>query len=183
MAWHSCKVGERKDTVLDLVSTLLSGGKAARFYKTLVQGRELAASCDSYNETRLDPGLFWVLAEGKPDTDPAELETAVLEELERLKEEGPDEEELRRCKKQILNSFYFSLETVSSQAHRIGSAEAHCSDGYKILLRYPDELRTVTAQEVKDVLKETVREVHANIGWSLPAETRSSEGCSSGETE
>lgn len=170
MAWHTCRTGERNDTVLDLASTLLSSGKTSRFYRGLIQGREIATLADVYNETRLDPGLFWVIAEGKPDTEPADLEAALLEELDRFVQDGPTEEELARSKKQILNSFFFSLETVGSQAQRLGSAEVLAADGYKVLERYPEELRSIQADEIREVLSGYLKRANRTVGWSLPKE-------------
>ncbi len=170
MAWHTCRTGERNDTVLDLASTLLSSGKTSRFYRGLIQGREIATLADVYNETRLDPGLFWVIAEGKPETKPEVLEAALLEELDRFVADGPSEEELARAKKQILNSFFFSLETVSSQAQRLGSAEVLAADGYKVLERYPEELRSIQGPEICEVLASYLRKSNRTVGWSLPKE-------------
>ncbi|MFQ5505618.1 MAG: M16 family metallopeptidase, partial [Planctomycetota bacterium] len=124
MSWHTCRFGERDDIVLDMVSTLLSGGKSSRFYRSLVQGKELAASAEAINETRVDPGLFWILSEGKADTSPEALEAAVNEEVQKLADDGPKAAEMKRCKRMLLSTFYFDLETVSSQAARIGRAEA-----------------------------------------------------------
>ncbi|MEZ5989540.1 MAG: pitrilysin family protein [Planctomycetota bacterium] len=168
MCWHTTRTGTREDVVLDVASTLLSGGKASRLYKGLVQGRELASTAECYNETRLDPGLFWVLGEARPETDPADLERGLLEEVDRLVQDGPDEKELARAKKQILNGFFFSLETASSQAQRIGLSEVLAADGWAVLQRYPGELGGVEARDVQDVLARHIGEDNRTVGWSRP---------------
>lgn len=170
IAWHTCSVGAPDDPVLDLVSCILSNGKTARFYRSLVQGRELAAFVHAYNEARFDPGLFWVLAEGRPDTDHAKLERGVLDEIQRLRSDGPSPAELKRAKKQILTSFYFELETVGSQAQRLGTYEVSCQDGYKVLERYSEALAKVTAKKIKDALGRYFVDRNRTVGWSLPVE-------------
>ncbi|MAE77862.1 MAG: hypothetical protein CMJ85_13450 [Planctomycetes bacterium] len=168
IAWHTCKVGDRADPVLDLASQLLSGGKAARLYRHLIQGREIAAEVQAYNEARLDPGLFWVIAEGKPQTKPEDLEAAILEEINRFASEGPTARELKRARKQILTSFWFDLETVQSQAMRLGRYEATCEDGWKVLQDYPAQLETITAKEIRDTVKRFLHDDNKTTGWSLP---------------
>ncbi|PIE24663.1 MAG: peptidase M16 [Planctomycetota bacterium] len=170
MAWPTCKQGERDDTTLDLLSTVLSTGKSSRLYRGLVKGKEIASWAAAYNETRLDPGLFWMVAEAKPGGSEEELEAALLAELKRIQQEGPSEAELERAKKQILSSFYFDLETVSEQAHKIGRLEATCEGGYEALLRYPAELQSLGAEDVRELACKYLIEDHRCTGWSLPKE-------------
>ncbi len=167
IAWHTCRVGEVEDPILDVVSYLLSAGKTGRFYRTIIQGRELATSADSYNDARLDPGLFWVLAEGKPKTRPEALEAAIFEEMETLAKKGPTAAELRRVKKQILTSFYFDLETVGSQAMRIGRHEVSSTEGYRSFEKYPKHLEAITAADIKRVMRQYLTKDNRTVGWSL----------------
>jgi len=167
--WHTCRFGDRDDIVFDVISTVLSSGKSSRFYRELVQGRELATMAQAHNETRLDPGLFWVLAEGKADTDPRVLEAAIYDELQKLANDGPTAAEMKRCKRMILTSFYFELETVSNQASRLGRAEVMHANGLELLRSYPGELETVTAEEVKAVMGRYLTEDNRTAGWSLAA--------------
>ncbi len=168
IAWKSFEMGTREDVVLDVASFLLSSGRSSRLYKGLVKGREIASFAQTYNEARLDPGLFWVLSEPKPGVDPKDLEAAVLEECHRLRDEGPKADELRRVKKAILTSFWFDMETVSEQANRIGRAQVGCRKGFKVLRDYPEGLRSVTAREVREVLRKVMHEDRRTVGWSRP---------------
>ncbi|MCA8970464.1 MAG: insulinase family protein [Planctomycetes bacterium] len=168
LCWKGCRIGVPEDPVLDVVSALLGGGKASRFYRGLVQGRELVTMATAQNEARLDPGLFTIYAEAKPGQNPQAIESAILEEVDRLRDEGPKAAELRRVKKQIATSFFFDLETVSQQAMRIGRYEASCEDGWRVLERYPQELEAITAKDVRDVMKSLMRRDASSVGWSIP---------------
>ncbi len=169
-AWRSHEMGTREDVVLDVVSFLLSSGRASRLYRGLVQGREIASFAQTYNETRFDPGVFWVLAEPKPGVAPEVFEQAVLEEIERLRADGPKAAELKRVKKAILNSFWFDMETVSEQAHRIGRAAVGCRRGFRVLKTYPEDLMAVGARDVREVMGRIFTRENRTVGWAVPAE-------------
>jgi zinc protease len=171
MAWPTCRQGGRDDTTLDLLSTVLSTGKSSRLYRELVKGQEIATYAGSYNETRLDPGLFWLVAEAKPGLREERLESALMQQVERIQEEGPTSAELERAKKQILSSFYFDLETVSEQAHKIGRLETVCEGGYATLEKYPSELMSLEADDVRDIARKYLLPDRRSVGWSLPKES------------
>lgn len=168
MCWKGVRVGDHEDPILDVISALLGGGKASRLYRGLVQGREIVTMASAMNEARFDPGLFTIVAEGKPGASAQRIEEAVLEEVQSLANEGPKAVDLRRVKKQIATSFFFDLETVYSQANRIGRYEASCKDGWRVLERYPAELEAITAKNVQDVMKRYLHRDGLSVGWSLP---------------
>lgn len=170
LCWRGCRVGDPDDPVLDVVSTLLTSGKAARLYRGLVQGREIATEVHAMNEARLDPGLFTILAEGKPGGSLEAIEAAILEEVERLASSGPAAAELRRVKKQISNSFFFELETVYRQAYRIGRYEACCDDGWRVLEEYPKVLQTITKDDVRDTMARIFHEDALSVAYAVPTE-------------
>jgi predicted Zn-dependent peptidase len=53
IAWPSAAVGTQDDHVLDVVSTLLTGGRLSRLYRSLVLGDALATSISTHNDARL----------------------------------------------------------------------------------------------------------------------------------
>jgi zinc protease len=168
VAWRGCSVNDEDDVVLDVINCLLSLGKSSRLYQNLVKGKELASFAQSYNESRMDAGLFWVIAEPKPGVEPGRLEAAVFEEVERLKKEGPSASELKRIQKAVLTSFYFQMETVSDQAQRVGQYETIVRGGVKALESYPERLRAVRPKQVKEAMRRYFGEDQRTIGWSLP---------------
>jgi zinc protease len=168
VAWQGCSVNDDDDVLLDVVNCLLSLGKSSRLYQNLVKGKELASFAQSYNESRMDAGLFWMISEPKPGVDPKHLEEALFEEVERLKEEGPSVAELKRIKKAVLTSFYFQMETVSDQAQRVGQFETIVQGGTKTLEAYPGKLQAVRPKQIKEVMRKYFEDDRRTIGWSLP---------------
>lgn len=168
VAWRGCTVNDADDVLLDVINCLLSLGKSSRLYQQLVKGKEIASYAQSYNESRMDAGLFWVIAEPKPGVEPECLEEALLGEVERLKAEGPSAAELARIKKAVLTSFYFQMETVSDQAQRVGQYETIVKGGVRALEGYPERLRSVRPREIKEAMRKYFEEDQRTLGWSLP---------------
>ena len=92
MAYHVPNISDPDSYVLDVLSTILSGGKSSRLYERLIQKDRLALSVDAQNQLlSVDPNLFYVFAALLPGKDVAEVEKALDEELERLRTEPVNE--------------------------------------------------------------------------------------------
>jgi len=88
---------------LMMTTEVLSNGKTGRFYRNLVEGRELAlfaAAYPSFPGNRYPSLLVMVGAPKAPHT-PEELDAAMMEEIEKLKKEPPTQWEIDK----ILNNY------------------------------------------------------------------------------
>ena len=88
---------------LIMVSEVLSNGKTGRFYKDLVEGKQMALYASSYYSTPGNryPSLFVVSAAPKAPHTLDALDAAVMEEIDRLKTEPPTQWELDK----IINNY------------------------------------------------------------------------------
>src|SRR5881397_504340 len=87
---------------LEMLSSILSEGRASRLYKRLVYERQLALEAGGdYNYFSQDPNLFWFWATPMPGQTPESMEKALLAEMETLKNEPVTDEELQRAKNQV----------------------------------------------------------------------------------
>ena len=84
IAWPTTSVCSEDDYTLDIVTTILAQGRLSRLQRRLVLDEGLATSISISNECWVDGGSFWILAECAQDTEPAELERAIHEEIARL---------------------------------------------------------------------------------------------------
>ncbi|NUN53783.1 MAG: insulinase family protein, partial [Planctomycetaceae bacterium] len=137
-AWHTCRVGEPDDPVLDVLSSILGGGKSSRLHVRLVERDRTCTGVSSWNETRKYPGRFKVWAEGQQGADPRAVEAALLEEVARLAAEGPSEREVEKARNNLLARDLFSRETASGTAERVGMME--CSTGWRALAEWPAQV-------------------------------------------
>lgn len=153
MACRTCRMGERDDFVLDVLSHVLGSGRSSRLYDRLITREQIATDITVWNETRLDPGLFWVALELHPGSDLERAEAMVREELEELCRGGLRRGELRRARTQILSSYLFEDETVLDAALKIARFEALAKAGAGLLDEVEVTYGSITAAEVAKVAR------------------------------
>jgi zinc protease len=117
LAWHVPNHASPDAAALDLLSTILSEGRASRLYRRLVYEDRIALNAGGdYSYFSLDPNLFWFYATALPGQTPEALEKALLAEIERLRQEPVPEEELNRAKNQVEAAFVWRQDSVHTRA-------------------------------------------------------------------
>ena len=136
---------------LNVLESILSHGKSARLYQSLVyeQKTALAVGAD-YGLMQADPGLFYFYAVVKPGEKIEAVEEAVLKEIQRLQAEPPSELELQRAKNQIEAAHIFEQDSNFRQAMLLGEAET-IGAGWRKVSQFVERTRAVTAQDVQRV--------------------------------
>jgi zinc protease len=153
LTWRVDRRFGTDEAALDVLSGVLTGGKSSRLYKRLVYEQQIAQSTESWNDARLLAGDFWVRVRGKPTTDLDVLETAVNEEIQKLADAPPSQEELQRVVNGIVTGFVSSLETVEVKADRLNDYMYYTGDPGHVdedLARY----RAVTPADVQRVARQ-----------------------------
>ena len=112
MVWPSQPQYTGDEAPTDTLSTILGGGKSSRLYKTLVYERQIAQDVFAFNNTGELAGQFQIVATAKPGKKLEELEGAINEEIEKIKQTPPTPEELERAYNAREASFIYSLQTV-----------------------------------------------------------------------
>ena len=167
VAWKGVRVSDPEDPVLDLAAAILGGGRASRLYKRLVKGEGLAGSISVYNESHLDPGLFWVLVELKEGAPPERVEQVVEEEAARLGARTPGKVELDRAKARILTGLHFAMEGTYGTAVRYG--EYAVEGDLASMKAYEGRVRKATSLQVRDCARLFLQDRLRTTGWSFPA--------------
>ena len=106
---------------LDLLSSILTGGKSSRLYAALVDSTQLASSVSTNFGATFAPSLFGVYAITNKGKKVEDLENAVYAELEKIKNNGISESELQKVKNQKLIEFYNQVETINGKSNNIGT--------------------------------------------------------------
>jgi len=152
---------------LELLSTILSGGRASRIYRHLIQERQLALEAGGdYNYFSIDPNLFWFWATPMPTQTPETLEKALLGEMDKLKNEPVTEEELARAKNQIEAAFVFQQDSVHRRATLLARFEL--IGGHDQVDSFVQKIRAVTAADVQQAARAYFPEDRKNVGVLLP---------------
>ena len=136
---------------LEVLAGLLDGGNSARLMKNLVRGREIASSAGaSYNPYDRLNTLF--LLDGLPagKSDVAELKSALLEEVEKLKTGLPEQNELDRVKAQVIAANVYEKDSLFYQAMQLGILET-TGLGWQKKDEYLEKISAITPEQVQAV--------------------------------
>jgi predicted Zn-dependent peptidase len=134
---------------LSAISELLSAGKSGWLPQELVSKQRIANQVYGYNMELTDPGVFLLLAVANPGIEAEQLETALLEQIERIKNSTVSQAELDKVKINTKLDFIHTLESSSSLSDLYG--------GYLIrgdltpLLEYEENLDKITPDVIRTV--------------------------------
>lgn len=135
---------------LEVIAALLSKGKSARFYETLVRGAQVALRAEARHPLlSLDPDLFTVSVEPRPDVALPELENAVERQLRNLREEPVTSEDLQRAINQLEADFVFQQDSLFFQAMLLARYEIN--GNWRMIDEYLPAIRRVTAADIRRV--------------------------------
>jgi len=167
MAWHVPNYRSDDAIALEVLSTILSGGRASRLYRDLVYQRQLALEAggdNSYFST--DPNLFWFWATPMPGQTPEKLEAELSAHMERLKTEPVTEEELARAKNQIEAAFVYQEDSVHQRASLLARFEL--TGGYAMKDSFLAKIRAVTAADLTRVARTWFDPDKKSVGVLVP---------------
>ncbi|MDQ3813162.1 MAG: insulinase family protein, partial [Armatimonadota bacterium] len=151
--------------VLDVLETVLSGGRTARFFQNLIQ-TGLASDADAYDYGLRDPDLCFLSATVQPGHTNAELEKALLAEVEKLQTTPISDEELKRALNQAEAAYIYSKDAVQSQGRILG--ENAMKGDWRYGETYVENLRKVTPADVQRVAKQYLVERNRTVGYFEP---------------
>jgi zinc protease len=152
---------------LEVLSVVLSGGRASRLYRDLVHERQLALEAGGdYSYFSIDPSLFWFWATPLPGQTPETLEKELLAHMERLTREPVSEVELTRAKNQVESSFVFQDDSIHRRAALLARFEL--IGGYALKDSYLASIRAVTAADLQRVAGSYFQDERKNVGILLP---------------
>lgn len=150
---------------LMLASEVLSNGKTGRFYKNLVEGKQIALYALSFPSSAVRyPSLFVIAAAPKPPFTNEQLDEAIMAEIDELKNNPPAQWELDK----ILNNY---------EAEMIKQTEIN--DGLSLSLAYnqqllgdwrydwilSNKLRQVTPQQISEAVKKYLVRANRTVAF------------------
>jgi len=169
LAWHVPNHESPDSPALELLSTILSEGRASRLYRKLVyEGRLALGAGGDYSYFSRDPNLFAFYATPLPGQSAQALERALLAEVELLKSEPVPEEELQRAKNQIEAAFVWRQDSVHSRASSLARFEL--AGSWRRQADFVPRIRAVTAADLGRVARTYFPTDRKNVAILLPAE-------------
>ena len=150
IAWPTVPLQHPDLYPLDVASYLLTNGDSSRLGYRLRIEQPLAIDVDSASYTPgFVKGWFSVTVECQPG-NLDECQQGIQEEIDRLKGELVNEQELAKVKRQTAARHVFDQQTVQSQADSIGSSVISTGDPL-FDDRYVEGIQEVTPEEVRAV--------------------------------
>lgn len=153
--------------ILDMVSTLLSGGKSSRLYKKLVDDQKQALQVSAINLAFEDYSAYAILSLPLGDTELETLKQEIDEEIVNLQNETISEREFQKLQNTFENRFVNANSSVSGIAESL--ATYHVLHGDTDLINEQiDILRSITPEDIKRVANEYLKENQRAEIYYLP---------------
>jgi zinc protease len=167
MGYHAPNLQDSDSYVLEVMATLLSGGKSSRLYQSLVRDRRLVISADAdHSLLSKDPALFYLSADPLPGKEVTEVEKALDHEVERLQRELVDERELEKVKNQLESSFVFAQDSLFFQALLLARYEIVST--WRGIDDYIPSIRSVTPADIQRVARKYLISDNRTVGILVP---------------
>ena len=152
IGFHKPGLGHPDDYVFDVIDELLTDGPTSRLYSRLVKDTRLAASVNSdanYPGVRA-ANLFVLSATPLAPHSTAEVEAAILAELERLKKEPVSAKELERIINNLDADMVRALRSNSGLASQLALYQTVAGD-WRYVLKSRDKIAAVTPADIQRV--------------------------------
>ncbi|THJ18434.1 MAG: insulinase family protein [Nitrospira sp. CG24B] len=152
IGYHKPTLGDSDDDVFDVIDAVLSDGLTSRLHHKLVREKRLAVSVgsDASHPGVRAPNLFVVTATPLAPHTTAEVETAIYEELERLKREPVSSQELEKVLNNLDADLVRGLRSNSGLAAQLSLYQA-VAGGWRYIVTSRDKVAKVTAADVQRV--------------------------------
>ncbi len=153
---------------LSVLAYVLDGGKSARLESNLVRRQRVAASISvGYDPVSRLSTLFLVDANPSDGKDVAQIEAAILSEIDRLTRELVTTQELQKAKAQIVASHVYQRDSGFYQAMKLGELETVGLD-WRLEGQMVDRLRSISAEQIRSVVRKFFRPANMTIAVLKP---------------
>lgn len=121
MVWNTPAEFAPGDAELDLLASVLAGGKTSRLYKRLVYDLQIAQDVSAAQVPARLGSEFWIVVTARSGHTLTEIAHVVQEELSRIKNDPPSHRELERAVNQYEASFLDRLESIGTTANLLNT--------------------------------------------------------------
>lgn len=167
MAYQAPSFPDKDYFAVDILSSILSGGKSARLYHSLVYEKRLAINASAYYEgLNRAPFIFVLSATVAPGKEIKDVEKALMAEIELIASRPPTKEELQKAINQAEAGFIFARDSSYYEALYTGMFEI--AGGWQLKDKYLDGIRKVTAEDVSAVARKYLAAGKRTVGYLIP---------------
>ncbi len=165
MGYHTVAQDHPDAEALQLLASMLSGGRTSILYKKMVEGEQTALQVVAFNGfpgTKYE-SMFLTLAIPNRGVSLDTIRTSILEEIEKIKSGQIPAEALERSRTQARANLIRSLDSNQGLALAFAGAEAQQGDWRAVFTKIED-LQEVTVQDIQRVANEYLVKSNRTIG-------------------
>lgn len=153
MGFHKPSYPHEDDYVFDVIDFILSSGRTGRFEKEIVRDKKVAVSVGSWTAPGSRyPNIFTISGDPMPPHTTVDVEKAVWEELEKLKNDPVSKEELEKVINNFEADFIRGLESHYGMAKLLAYYQLITGD-WRNVIKDMEKIKRVTAQDIQRVAK------------------------------
>jgi zinc protease len=169
MGWLTSRVYQPGDAELTLAAQILGGSKSSRLYQKLVYEKQIAQDVNAYQYSLGVASIFGIDVTARPGHTPEEIETAIDEELERLRAAPPDAKELERARNTVETQLVSQLEKIggSGVADTINQYNHYTGDpGF--LVKEVEQYRAADAEAIRSAVQQQLQKSARVVVYGVP---------------
>jgi predicted Zn-dependent peptidase len=147
-SWHMSSRLDERYYAAELITEILSGGGSSRLFQALVKEKKLFSNIECHHSGSFDAGLLTIEGKLVKGVTMQAAEAAILEEVNKLQQEGISEKELQKVKNKTESMLAFEDMSLMNRATNLAIYEL-LGDANLIneeLGRY----QQVTAEKIKE---------------------------------
>jgi zinc protease len=150
LGWQAPRSDDANGDAVDLLTTILAGTESSRLAQRLRDQDRLVSSVTMSYSALMGGGIVSLRAELEAK-DLERAERIILEEIAKIQESGPTEEERRLAVTKFEAQHAFDTETSEGLAYAYGLAETTWT--LEAELRYVDRLRRISREQIRDAAR------------------------------
>jgi len=152
---------------LQILSSVLGSGQSSRLYQKMVKESELVGNVSSSAGALRGTGAFFISATLRPGKKTEDVETAIYEEIERLRKEPITDAELRKAKNMLAFNFNANLNRSLIRGINLGQY-AVLYDDPNLINTQLDKFAAVTREDVQRVAKKYLKPTNRTVVITVP---------------
>ena len=152
---------------LDVLAQLMGSGANSYLYRALVIDRQLAVNAGAgYQGTSLDATQFVISVSPKPGVEFSQIEQVIDQVISEVGQNPARSEDLERVKTQLIAAAIYAQDNQAALARWYGAA---LTSGLSIddIRSWPDRIRAVTAEQVRDVAQKWLDKKRSVTGYLI----------------
>jgi zinc protease len=168
LAWKTPDYSSEDHLKLDLLGSILGGGRSSRLHLALVENEKpLAVAAQAGNYQLQDPGIFINIAVLLPNADPKEAITRIQQTIDTLLAEGVTTEELEKARTQARLGLIRQRTSAEDIASVLGEEEVFGGDANRAN-EFFARLDAITVDDIKAVAAKYLRPETLTVVKYLP---------------